>query len=40
MRILLFAMPGTSDTLETVCRLPNLPLAPLATSVKKHEKNL
>lgn len=37
MRILLFAMPDTSDILETVCRLPNLALASLAASVKEHD---
>ncbi len=37
MNILLFAMPDTSDILETVCRLPNLTLASLAGSVWEHD---
>jgi radical SAM superfamily enzyme YgiQ (UPF0313 family) len=36
MRIVLFAMPDTSDVLETACRLPNLALTSLAGSLKTH----
>ena len=36
MNIVLFAMPDTSDILETVCRLPNLALASLAAAVNEH----
>ncbi|GEM_PF-6285528 len=37
MNILLFAMPDTSDILETVCRLPNLTLA---GSVREHDVHI
>ncbi len=40
MRIVLFAMPDTSDILETVGRLPNLALASLAGSVKGHDVHI
>ncbi len=40
MNILLFAMPDTSDVLETACRLPNLALASLAGSVKEHNVHI
>lgn len=36
MNILLFAMPDTSDVLETGCRLPNLALVSLAAALKEH----
>ena len=40
MNIVLFAMPDTSDILETVCRLPNLALASLAAAVKEHNVHI
>ena len=40
MRIVLFAMPDTSDILETACRLPNLALASLAAAVKDHDLHI